>query len=199
MRGMWGAKQSLCCSVLSCVWLFVTLWTIAHQALCPWPFSRQEYWSRSPCPPPGDLPNPGIKPRSPALQADSLPSEPSGKFKNTGVGSLSLLQENFLTQESTQGLPHCRQIHYQLSNREAVPQFSSLTQLCPTLCNPLDCITPGFPVHHQLPELAQTHVHWVGGAIQPYDPLLSLLPPSVFPRIRVFSNESALPIRWPKY
>ena len=47
--------------------------------LCPWGFSRQEYWSRWPCPPPGDLPYPGIKPRSPALQADSLPSEPPGK------------------------------------------------------------------------------------------------------------------------
>ena len=54
--------------------------------------SRQEYWSGLSCPPPGDLPNPGIKPRSPALQADSLPAEPPGKPKNTGVGSLSLLQ-----------------------------------------------------------------------------------------------------------
>ena len=55
-------------------------------------FSRQEYWSGLPCLPPGDLPNPGIKPRSPTLQADSLPSEPPGKPKDTGVGSLSLLQ-----------------------------------------------------------------------------------------------------------
>ena len=47
--------------------------------LCPWGFSRQEYWSRLPCSPPGDLPNPGIEPRSPTLQADSLPSEPPGK------------------------------------------------------------------------------------------------------------------------
>ena len=83
--------------------------------LCPWGFSRQEYWIRLPCPPPGDLPNPGIKPRSPALQADSLPSEPPGKPMNTGVVSLSLLQEIFPTQESNQGLVHCRQILYQLS------------------------------------------------------------------------------------
>ena len=54
-------------------------------------FSRQEYWSGLPCPPPGDLPNPGIKPRSPTLQADSLLSQPPEKLKNTGVGSLSLL------------------------------------------------------------------------------------------------------------
>ena len=76
-------------------------------------FSRQEYWSKLPCPLPGDLPNPGIKPRSPALQVDSLPSEPPGKPKNTGVDSLSLLQGNFLTQESNWGLLHCRQILYQ--------------------------------------------------------------------------------------
>ena len=65
--------------------------------------------------PSGDLPNPGIKPRSPALQADSLPAEPPGKPKNTGVDSLSLLQWIFLTQESNQGLLHCRRILYQLS------------------------------------------------------------------------------------
>ena len=67
--------------------------------LCPWGFSRQEYWSWLPCPPPGDIPNQGIEPRSPTLQADSLPSETAGKSKNTGVGSLSLLQGLFLTQE----------------------------------------------------------------------------------------------------
>ena len=69
------------------------------------------------------------------------------------------------------------------------------------LCNPMDCSTPGLPVHHQLPEFIQTHVHWVGDVIQPHlilcCPLLLL--PSVFPSIRVFANESALPIRWPKY
>ena len=68
------------------------------------------------------------------------------------------------------------------------------------LCNPMNCRTPGFPVHHQLLELAQTHIHWVGDAIQPahsLHPLLLL--PSVFPSIRVFSSESALHIRWPKY
>ena len=78
-------------------------------------FSRREYWRGSPCPPPGDLPNPWIAPRSPALQADSLLSEPPGKPMNTGVGSLSLLQGIFPTQESNQGLLHCRQILYQLS------------------------------------------------------------------------------------
>ena len=61
------------------VWLFATPWTVAHQA--PWSMesSRQEYWSGLPFPSPGDLPNPGMEPGSPALQADSLPSEPQGK------------------------------------------------------------------------------------------------------------------------
>ena len=57
-------------------------------------------------------------------------------------------------------------------------QFSSVTQLCPTLCNPMDCSTPGFPVHHQLLELAHTHVHWVSDAIQPWHPLSSPSPPA---------------------
>ena len=62
------------------------------------------------------------------------------------------------------------------------------------------CSMPGFPVHHQLPELAQIHAHHVGDAIQPSYPLSSLLiPPAIFPSIRVFSNESALCIRWPKH
>ena len=61
-------------------------------------FSRQKYWSGLPCPPPGESSQPGVKIRSPALQADSLPSEPRGKPKNTGVGSLSLLQGIFPTQ-----------------------------------------------------------------------------------------------------
>ena len=83
--------------------------------LCPWGFSRQKYWSGLPSSPSGDLPNPGIKPRSPSLQADSLPSEPSRKPTNTGVGGLSLLQGIFPTQALNLGLLHCRQILYQLS------------------------------------------------------------------------------------
>ena len=67
-------------------------------------FSRSEYWSGYPFPSPGDLPNPGIEPKSPTLQADSLPAEPQGKPKNTGLGSLTFLQRIFLTQELNQGL-----------------------------------------------------------------------------------------------
>ena len=83
--------------------------------LCLWRFSRQEYWSGLPCPPPGDLPTLGIEARSPTLWADSLSVESQGKPKNTGVGSLSLLQGIFPTQESNRGLLSCRQILYQLS------------------------------------------------------------------------------------
>ena len=107
-------------------------------------------------PPPGDLPNPGIKPRSPALQADSLPAEPPGKP-----------QWNI--------------------------QFSSVTQSCATLCNPMNCSTPGLPVHHQLTSIE---------SVMPSSHLIlchPLLLPPLPPSIRVFSNESTLRIRWPKY
>ena len=67
-------------------------------------FSRPEYWNGQPFPSPGDLPNPGIEPRSPTLQEDSLPAKPQGKPKNAGVGSLSLLQWIFPTQEGSPAL-----------------------------------------------------------------------------------------------
>ena len=84
--------------------------------------------------------------------------------------------------------------------KSLIIQFSSVAQSCPTLCDPMDCSIPGFPVHHQLPELAQTHVI---KSVMPsnhlllYRPLLLL--PSIFPSIRVFSSELALHIRWTKY
>ena len=73
-------------------------------------------------------------------------------------------------------------------------------QSCLTLCDPMKCSMPGFPVYHQLPEFTQTHVHPVGDAIQPSHPLSShllLFLPSIFPSIRVFSSKSVLRIRWP--
>ena len=114
-----GSDTRTCvlCLVAQCVQLFMTPGTLACQAPHPWGFSRQEYWTGLTCPPPGDLPNPGIEPRPPALQADSLPSEPPGKPKNTRVGGLSLLQGIFPTQESNWCLLHCRRILYQLSHQ----------------------------------------------------------------------------------
>ena len=80
--------------------------------------------------------------------------------------------------------------------RSHMRSFSSLASSCPTLCDTMNCSTPGLPVHHQLLEFTQTHVHCV-----PSNNLILclhlLLPPSTFPSIRVFSNESALHIRWP--
>ena len=73
------SERKLKVKSLSRVCLFATPWTVAHQAPPSMGFSRQEYWSGLPFPSPGDLPNPGIEPRSPALQADALTSEPSGK------------------------------------------------------------------------------------------------------------------------
>ena len=94
----WVNFQSLC--ILSELTRLLSLWG----------FSRQEHWSGLPFPPPGDLPNAGIKPRCPLLQADCLPAEPQGKPKNTGVGNLSLLLRIFPTQELNWGLLHCRRI-----------------------------------------------------------------------------------------
>ena len=77
-------------------------------------------------------------------------------------------------------------------------QFSSAAQLCLTLCDPMHCSTPDLPVHHQLPEFTQTYVHELA---MPSNHLILccplLLPPSIFPSIRVFSNESVLHVRWP--
>ena len=76
--------------------------------------------------------------------------------------------------------------------------YSSVTQSCPTLCDPMNCSTPGLPVHHQLLESTQTHVHWVRDAIQPSHPLWSPAPPALnLSQHQVFSKESAL-IMWPK-
>ena len=91
--------------------------------------SRQENWSGLPFPSPGYLPNPGIESRSPALQADSLHSEPPGKPMNTGVGSLCLLHGIFPTQELNWGLLHCKQILYQLSY-QGRPCVSSCVLIC---------------------------------------------------------------------
>ena len=87
-----------------------------------------------------------------------------------------------------------------LISSHIIIEFSSVAQSCSTPCDPMNCSTPGLPVHHQLLESTQTTVHWVGDAIQPSHPLSSPSPPGpIPPSIRVFSNESALHIRWSKY
>ena len=119
-----------CCAGLSCSAVYNSLWPHGLQPtrlLCPWGFSRQEYWSGLPCPPPGEFPNLGIKPRSPALPVNSFLIEPPGKPKKAGVDSLSLLQGIFLTQEPNQGLLRGRQIFYQLSYRGSPGDILLLT------------------------------------------------------------------------
>ena len=97
----------------------------------------------------------------------------------------------------------CRSIKYFLINFLVRSNISfsccSVTQSCPTLCDLMDYSMPGFPVLHQLLEFAQTHVHWVGDAIQPSQPLSSPPPAFNLSGIRVFSNDLALCIKWPKY
>ena len=85
-------------------------------------FSGPEYWNGQSFPSPGDLPDPGIEPRSPRWQVNSLPAEPQGKPKNIGVGSLFFFQGIFPTQESNWGLLHCSQILYQLNELQGKPK-----------------------------------------------------------------------------
>ena len=101
----------------------MTSWTIQSMEYC-----RPEYWSGFSSS--GDLPTPGIKPRSSTLQVNSLPAEPPGKPKNTEVGSLSLPQRIFPFQESNQGLLHCRQILYQLSYQGSILYFYDVFLYC---------------------------------------------------------------------
>ena len=121
-HGTWQA------AVFVCVLVAQLCLTLCDRIDCSFPGSsvsgilqtRKENWSGLPFPSPGHLPNLGTEPGSPMLQADSLPSEPPGKPKNTGVGSLSLLQGIFPTQESNWGLLHCRWVLYQLSYQGSV-------------------------------------------------------------------------------
>ena len=99
----------------------------------------------------------------------------------------------FSRQEHWSGLPFPSPMHESEGESE-------VAQSCPTLCDPMNHSTPGLPVHHQLLEFTQTHVHQVGDAIQPSHPLSPLLLlPTIPSSIRVFSNESPLLMKWPKY
>ena len=144
---------------------------IAHQASLSMRFSRQEYWSGLPYPPPEDLSNPGIKPTS--LMSPAL----AGIF--------------FISSAAWEA--------QKLIDIVAVVPCL-VTQSCLTLCHPMDCSTPGFPVLHHLLELLKLMSI---ESVMPSNHLIFCCPflllSSVFPSIRVFSNESALYLRWPKY
>ena len=123
-------------------------------------FPRQRCWSRLSFPSPGDLPDLGIEPmslQSPALE-NSLP--------------LCHLEAHWLTWIQWIG-------HYHIYSVQFSSVQSCLTPCSPVVCCREACSTPGLPVHHQLPEFTQTHVHWVGDAIQPSRPLLSPSPPAL--------------------
>ena len=127
--------------------------------LCPWGFSRQDYWSGLPCPPPWDLPNPGIKPRSLALQVDSLPSDPPDQIRlDQLLSHVRLFATPWIA---------ARQASLSITNSWSSLRLTSIESAMPSshliLCRPL------------------------------------LLLPPIPPSIRVFSNESTLRMRWPKY
>ena len=176
--------ESESCSVS--VWLFATPRTIQSME-----FSRPEYWSGCPFPFPGDL-NSGIKPRSTTWQVDSLPTL-FNISNSSGCMVLSYYSLKFFFNFNWRiiALQYCvgfccttmwiSCVCVCVCVSVLVAQFSSVTQSCLTLCDPMNRSTPGLPVHHQLPEFTQTHVHWVGDVIQPSHSLSSPSPPAPNP------------------
>ena len=162
---------------------------LASQAKSAHRISRQEYWNKLPFSSPEDILDSGIESGSPALQADSLLSEPPGKpykveVKKRMKRKEKRWKEGGRKKEGGKGgrvgeKNKCRVgKHFPSSFLVSSVQFSSVSELCLTLCNPMDCSTPGFPIHHQLLEFAQAHVHRVSDAIQPSHPLSSPFPPA---------------------
>ena len=156
-------------------------------------FSRQEYWRGLPFPSPGHRPNPRIKPRSPTLQAYSLLSEPPGKPMNTGVGSHALLQGIFPTQESNQGLLHCRWILYQLSYQGSPPfliNSHKYNQSPMTGMSISYLFTPKSPSN-----LARLHLRWKPRSpFSPNHPISSLPPFRVLPFLQDGEEEPLHPL-----
>ena len=156
----------------SCVQLFETPWTVACQAPLSKEFFRPEYQNVLPFSSPGDLSNPGIEPRSPALQVGSLSSEPPGKPKCFSRFS-----------QPSEALSAAASVGVLCLTAPWLPSISLCTVLLTPRCmclkllllfsrwvvsnslQPMDYSTPGFPVLHHFLELSQTHVHWVGDAI----------------------------------
>ena len=203
--------------LLSHVWLSATLWSVACQSSLSVGLPRQDYWSGLPFSSPGDPPDPGIEPTSPALAGGFFPlshlgspnlSIPSCLLNCEGSAFLVKTQVTSCTLENWEalgltsrdigmnsGFPTfvisanylpslsvCLTV-YKMSLKMAINkgiQFSSVAQSCQTtLSSPMDCSRkPGFPVYHQLPKLAQTHIHRVGDVIQPSHPLSFPSPPA---------------------
>ena len=150
----WKVKVKL----LSRVWLFATPWTAAHQAPLSMGFSRQEYWSGVPLPSPAICNYTGVKCLVAAVQ-------------RLGGGTEVYCCKIVLSYRKWQ-------TYFMVDFK----RFSSVQSLsCVQLCDPMNRSTPGLPVHHQLPEFTQTHIHRVGDAIQPSHPLSSPSPPAPNP------------------
>ena len=115
--------------------------------------------------------------------------------------SQRIIREVRNAETESQRRPNNKDVVIEHSQGPVVPsQVSSVAQLCLTLCNPVDCSMPGLPVHHQLPEFTQTHVHRVSDAVQPSHPLLSPSPPSFhLSQHQGLFQRVILCIRWPKY
>ena len=166
-------------------------------------FSKQEYWSWLPFPTPGDLPNPGLNTCLLQWQADCLPLSHFSIQLDPCVGKIPWRGQWLPTPVFWPGEFHwwyspwgCKELDMaewlSLSftfSLKFIPKYFSLrsdqirsvTQSCLTLCDPMNCSTPGLPVHHQLPEFTQTHSHGVSDAIQLSHPLSSPSPPAPNP------------------
>ena len=147
-------------SRFSHVWLFATPWTVAHQASLSMGFSRQKNWSGLEI-----FPAQGWSPHLPK----------NIKCKN---GNCMTVYNIILYIVLPLCPPVVSYIFCVFNWTKSSPHCCSVAQSCLTLCNPMDCSTPGFPVLHYLPEFAQTDVHWVGDAIQPSHPLSAPSPPA---------------------
>ena len=125
------------------------------------------------------------------LLRDAAPPPLWGLAQGTEEG------ESFLASQTAHVQRASASLHFQV----ILSSTLVVVHLCPTLCNPMDYSTPGFPVLHCLPAFTQTHVHWLDDAIQPSHPLSTplLLLPSIFLSIKVFSSALAFRIKWPKY
>ena len=153
----------------------MTLWTLAHQALLSMGFPKLEYWSGLPFPLPEDLPDPRIKPASPALAGGFFTTEPSEEYRFLSFLARTLPMKS-----------HGFFVCYYCC--------CSVTKSHLTLCHPMFCSTPGFPVLYYVLEFAQTHVH---GVTMPSNHLIICCPLLLLPSI--FPNGLALHIRWPTY
>ena len=167
-------KKEVKVKSLSCVWLFVTPWTVAHQVPPSFGLSRQEYSSGLPLPSPGVFPTQGLNPGlSHCRQTFTI------------WATREVITNKHLSLTASPGEGDLMRLFCYTAGKFSVCfwilQFSSVAQSCSTLCNPMNRSTPGLPVHHQLPEFTQTHVHHVGDAIQPSHPLSSPSPPAPNP------------------